>query len=365
MSFDVDSGQNILWKVTLPKHGMSSPVVWNDRIFLTGADPDSRQIYCLDVTTGDINWTHDVNRLEGESADGTLPRVLEETGYAAPTPTTNGRYVAAVFATGELACVDWNGKRLWAKHLGVPKNHYGHASSLISDGDRLFVQFDHDAGAKLLAFDFSTGKLQWSVTRTLIAWSSPILIDNAGRNELVLANSNAVDGYDPQSGDILWHVECLGGEVAPSPAFSDGRVFVANDGEFATAIDIRDRDVGAKVDWQWDESLPDTSSPVADRGLLILPTAFGVVSCLDAATGTLRWEHEFDVGFSSSPIVAGDRVFLADLSGTVQIFKLNASFELLGKGNLGEPIYATPALVGNRIFIRSLRQLFCIQSTNN
>jgi outer membrane protein assembly factor BamB len=365
LSFNAKTGENIKWKISLPKHGMSSPVVWGSQVFLTGADEESRQLYAIDADTGKLLWTHDVPGLDDEPSSGTLPKVLDETGYAAPTPTTNGRHVAAVFATGELICVDLEGTRIWSKHLGVPKNHYGHASSLLNDGERLFVQFDHSQVSRLYAFDFGTGKIEWQVDRKEIAWSSPILIETNGRHELVVANSKSVDSYDPKTGKLFWHVDCLAGEVAASPAYADGLVVVASDGSAATAIDTAAADESSRIRWQWEESLPDTASPVANNGLVIIPTGFGVVSCLDIKTGKLLWEHQFDTGFSSSPIIVSDKVFLADLTGKLQIFKLSSTFESLGECNLGESIYATPGFTNGRIFVRGLNHVFCGQQNNN
>jgi outer membrane protein assembly factor BamB len=360
LSFDAKTGENIKWKISLPKHGMSSLIVWDNQVFLTGADEESRQLYSIDADTGKLLWTHDIHGLDDEPVEGTLPKVLDETGYAASTPTTNGRNVAAVFATGELVCVDMKGTRIWSKHLGVPKNHYGHASSLLNDGDRLFVQFDHSLNSKLYSFDFATGKIQWQVDRKEIAWSSPILVESNGRRELIVANSKSVDSYAPETGKLLWHVECLAGEVAASPAYHDGIVVVASEGSAATAIDIAAADDASRVHWQWKESLPDTASPVAGNGMVIIPTGFGVVSCLDIKTGKMLWEHQFDTGFSSSPIIVGDKVFLADLSGKLQIFKLSPMFESFGECNVGEPIYATPAFAARQIYFRTMSKLFCI-----
>lgn len=361
LSFDAKTGENIKWKISLPKHGMSSPIVWGNQVFLTGADEESRQLYSIDADTGKLLWTHDIHGIEGEPSEGTLPKVLDETGYAASTPTTNGRHVAAVFATGELVCVDLKGTRIWSKHLGVPKNHYGHASSLLNDGERLYVQFDHSLDSKLYTFDFATGKIQWQVDRKEIAWSSPILVESNGQRELIVANSKSVDSYAPETGKLLWHVECLAGEVAASPAYQDGIVVVASEGSAATAINTAAADDASRVLWQWKESLPDTASPVAGNGMVIVPTGFGVVSCLDIKTGKMLWEHQFDTGFSSSPIIVGDRVFLADLTGKLQIFKLSSKFEPLGECDLGESIYATPGFTKSRVFVRGMNYAFCCE----
>ncbi len=361
LNWSAKEGRNILWKTKVSKHGMSSPVIWENRLFLTGADDSTRQIYCFETDTGKLLWQHDVNGIPGSPHDGLLPDVLDETGFAAPTATTNGRYVAAIFATGELVCVNMKGERIWAKHLGIPKNHYGHASSLISHRNMLFVQYDQKDNSQLLAFDLASGNPAWHVKRGVISWSSPILIDNKGRMELILTNSKAVDSYDPKSGKLLWHVECLSGEVASSASYADGVVCVANENATASAIDVGNHGSGPNILWQWDEALPDAASPLANEDFLILPTWFGVVSCLDVKTGRVLWEQEFDDGFYSSPILVNDCVYIIDLSGTMQIFKMDDEFELLGASPIGEEAYGTPAFVGDRIYIRGLMHLFCIE----
>ncbi len=360
IDWDIKQGINVLWKAALPKHGMSSPVVWGDRLFLTGADASTRQVYCYHADTGKLLWRHDVSNLPG-APDAPLPRVLEETGYAAPTAATDGQHVAAIFGTGELVCLNTNGERVWAKHLGVPENGYGHASSLILHSDTLFVQYDQEGkDSALYAFALASGELAWRVKRGVVSWASPILVDNQGQTELILANSKAVDGYDPKTGKLLWHVGCLGGEVAPSAAYSDGVVFVAAENASATAIDIRDHGSEPKILWQWADALPDAASPLAEGEYLIVPTAFGVVTCLAAKTGKVVWEQEFDEGFYSSPVLVKDRVYLIDLSGKLHIFKLDRRFQLLGAPEIGEQAYATPAIAGDRIYLRGVRHLFCI-----
>jgi len=360
LNWSAKEGKNILWKTKVPKPGMSSPVIWENRLFLTGANESSRQIFCFETDTGKLLWQHDADGIPGSPPKDKLPDVMETSGLAAPTAITNGRHVAAIFATGDLVCVNMEGKRIWAKNLGVPNNHYGHASSLISYRNLLFVQYDQKEGSQLLAFDLSSGNPAWQVKRGVISWSSPILIDNNGRMELILTNGKAVDSYDPRTGKLLWHVECLSGEVASSAAYADGIVYVANEYATASGIDVGNHGSGPKILWQWDEALPDAASPVANEDYLILPTGFGVVSCLDVKTGKVLWEQEFDDGFYSSPILVNDRVYIIDLKGRMQIFKMDDEFELLGASTIGEEAYATPAFVGDRIYIRGVMHLFCI-----
>lgn len=355
-TWDAKEGKNLVWKTAIARHGMSSPVVCGGRVFITAADHHVRQVLCHDATTGQQLWNHDVSAVP----EGELPFVLEETGYASPTPVTNGRLLAAIFATGELVCVDTDGNRVWITQLGIPGNHYGHASSLIGNEKLVFVQFDQKEHQQLLAFDFATGKPLWQANRRAISWSSPILVDNSGRPELILSNSREVDSYDPDTGNHLWRMECLAGEVASSAAYADGVVFVASEGSAATAIDISNHDAGPKILWQWEKSLPDAASLLATRDFLIIPTGFGTVTCLAAKTGKVQWEHEFDRGFSSSPILADNRVHIVDLAGTTQIFKLGKDFNPVGTASLGEEAYATPAFVGDRVYLRGLQHLFCV-----
>jgi outer membrane protein assembly factor BamB len=360
MTWGAEESHRIVWKTPIPKQGMSSPVVFDDRVFLTGADETSREVICFHAQTGKLLWQHDTSDIPGASPDGELPRVLAETGFAAPTPTTNGQYIAAIFATGELVCLTMKGERAWARHLGTPDNAYGHASSLVCSGNLLFVQYDQPEDGRLFAFDMATGNPAWEVVRDEASWSSPILVENKKRTELILVDNKAVCSYDPKTGERFWRVECLDGEIAPSPAYSDGKVFVAVEYSAASAIDVGKHGKDPTILWQWDEALPDTASPVANKDFVILSTAFGSVTCLDAKTGRVCWEHEFDRGFSSSPILVNDRVYQVDLSGGMQVFKMSSEFELLGSLELGEAVYATPAFVGGKIYVRGMKHLICI-----
>jgi outer membrane protein assembly factor BamB len=360
LDWDGAEGRRIIWKAGIAKPGMSSPAVWKDHLFITGADASLRQVYCYRPADGDLFWQHDATGIRGSPDESQLPDVTEDTGLAAPSPATDGRYVLALFGTGDLICLDMEGSRIWAKNLGVPVNHYGHASSLIIYQDLVFVQYDQNENSKLYAFEVHSGQLKWEASRGPISWSSPICIDDEGRMELILTNSESADGYDPLTGEQLWHVNCLYGEVAPSAAYSAGLVFTANEYATASAIDISGHDPEPAVLWEWDEYLPNTSSPLAHDPYLILATADGFVNCLDTRTGTAYWEQEFDEGFYSSPIRVADRVYLMDLTGVMQIFRMDSTFELLGSPAIGEDITSTPAFVEDRIYIRGTQTLYCV-----
>jgi len=351
--WDIGSGEGILWKAEVLVPGYNSPIVWGNRLFLTGADEEGQEVFCFDADTGEALWTKTV-----ETAVE-LPEVSEDTGYSAPTMATDGQRIFAIFASGELAAFDFEGNPVWQKNLGVPDNPYGMGSSLISDGIRLFVQYDHQDSQKVMAFDGSTGDRVWQMARKHISWASPALIETVSGLQLILNDEENVTAYDPSSGKQLWQVKCLGGEVAPSPAFN-GRdvVFVAN--EYAQASALKLTGGTPEIMWQYDDYLPEIASPVATESLFFIATSAGDIVCLEAATGAVRWEQEFDEGFSSSPVWVDGRIYAIDLEGVVHIFEAAAEYKEVASIEMGEPVYATPAFVNNRIYIRGDENLYCI-----
>ena len=355
-AWDGASGAGVLWKSVVPRSGFNSPVVWGDRVFLTGADEDKREVYGYDAHSGALLWTADTEGVPG--APAALPAVAADTGYAAPSVATDGRRVVALFGTGVLLGLDFDGRRLWARRLPVPDNHYGHASSLLIYRDMVYVQYDHFGGSELMALDLETGHPRWERMREAdISWASPALIESGGRMQLILQAAPMVTAHDARSGEELWSNECMSGEIGSSPAYAAGRVFAAN--QYAQAVAL-DSATGEEI---WSNNrleLPDAGSPVATERHLFLPTSFGVFSCIDAADGSLVWEHEFDAGGYGSPVLAGARIYWVTADGKTRIFKAADSFELIAEPALGEASVSTPALVGDRLYIRGEHHLFCI-----
>ncbi len=352
-NWNIESGDGVLWKTEVPVHGFNSPIIWGNRLFLTGGDEEGQEVFCFDADTGTQLWTQTVK------TSFELPEVSEDTGFAAPTMATDGMRVFAIFATGELAAFDFEGNRVWQKNLGVPTNPYGMGSSLISDGERLFVQYDHEDSQKVIALDCATGNPVWEMPRKHISWSSPILIETETGVQLILNDEENVTAYDPVSGVALWTIKCLGGEVAPSPAYNgNGIIFVAN--EYAQASALKLTDGTPEILWQYDEYLPEISSPLAAKNLFFITTSAGDIVCLDAATGEVKWEEEFDDGFNSSPVLVGGRIYSIDIEGVVHIFESAAEYKKVASIEMGEPVYATPAFANDRIYIRGDENLYCI-----
>ena len=356
LTWNGKTGEGIRWSTPVDKPGFSSPIVWGSRVFLSTADADSLEILCFDAETGAVKWRKAVQDIPGSPAK--RPEVTEDTGYAAPTMATDGRRVFAIFATGDVVCLDLEGTQVWARNLGVPENHYGHSSSLLVYRDRLLVQYDHSAGSRVLALSGRSGETLWETTRRAeISWASPILAQLEGRTEIVLNASPIVAGYSPDTGAELWSIDCMAGEVAPSPAYAAGLVFVTNEYAVLAAIDLATREVV----WQTDEAeLPDVCSPVASPEYLFLGSNSGMVTCLEAKTGKKRWEHEFGDGFYASPILVGARVYFTDQKGITHVIQAGPEFKLLGDADIGESVVSTPAFAHGRMYVRGVEHLYCI-----
>ncbi len=360
LEWDGNSGKNIIWKLALPKPGFNSPIVWDDKLFLSGADKDGQEVYCVDANSGEIIWTEELNDIPGSPAK--KPKVTKDTGYAAPTMTTDGNRVYVIFATGDIASLDFTGNRVWVKNLGPPDNHYGHASSLILYENILLIQYDHNESKHLIALNSASGDQVYDTVRDdQISWASPILINTGERPEVILSSNPHVISYNPSNGQELWRVDCMYGEVAPSPAYMDQMVFAVNEYAILAAIKLGEKPA---IVWEYDEELSEVSSPVAVSGLLFMASSFGSVLCFNIENGERLWIQEFDKGFYSSPIVVGGLIYLMDMSGVTHIFKAEKQFELVSEAALGENAMTIPAFMPGRIYIRGEENLYCIGSND-
>jgi len=351
------AGKNVIWKVKIPKTGYSSPIIWGNQLFVTGADAQSRVVYCYDKNSGTLLWEAAADNIEGSPAK--MPKVTADTGLAAPTMASDGRAVFAIFATGDVIALDMSGKRLWARNLGVPDNHYGHGSSLIIYKDKLLIQYDTNRSGKLIALDTQTGTTAWETARnSKISWSSPILVNTGNRTEVILTTNPNVNGYDPQTGKELWNIACLSGEVGPSAGYADGMVFAAN--EYSKLVGIKISGGTPEIVWEADEFLPEVSSPLAVNGLLFIATTYGVFACYDAKTGEKQWDQEFGDAFYSSAVYADGKVYITDMSGKTHIVKATKDYQLIGTADLGEKAVCSPVFQDGRVYLRGMNNLYCM-----
>ncbi|MBN2774827.1 MAG: PQQ-binding-like beta-propeller repeat protein, partial [Prolixibacteraceae bacterium] len=348
------SGTNLLWKIEISLPGYNSPVIWGNKVFLSGGNKEVREIYCFDINSGNLLWSKKVENIPGSPAE--MPKVSDDTGLAAPSLTTDGKRVFGIFANGDIICFDMNGNRVWGRNLGMPNNHYGHSSSLITWNNKVFVQFDTNSGGKVLALNAENGETVWETKRDCgISWASPVLAVFKGKMQVILTADPIVAGYDTETGEELWKVECMMGEVGPSVTTGEGMVFAANEYARLAAIDP----LTATIKWEDDYYLPEVASPVCADGLLIVATSYGILVCYDAKTGDLLWEEDYGTGFYASPVVADNKIYAIDTDGVMHILELSREAKVLGSPKLGEEGFATPAFAEGKILIRGVSGLYC------
>lgn len=354
-SWNLSGKKNILWQSSIPKHGYNSPVITGRNVFITGADAKARELYCYDVWTGELKWTVKADGIAGSPSS--MPKVNADTGLAASTVATNGEEVCAIFATGDVICADMEGKRLWAKNIGLPDNHYGYASSLLMYGNTLIIQYQNNSNAQILALNAKNGNTVWSKkANDKIAWSSPIIATLGGKSALVVMGNPAIAAYNPNNGSELWRVECMSGEVGSSPTSAGGVVFGASEYAKCVAID------GATGETLWEASdyLPECSSLAATKDLVFCATSYGMVCAYDAKTGEVKKEHDLTTPFYSSPVVVDGKVYLFSNSGKVYIFSAS-TFDLITSFETGEKTFATPAFTDGMMIVRTDKSLYCVK----
>jgi len=365
VSWDAKSGKGILWKVAVPLPGMSSPVVWGNRVFVTGATEKQREIYCYETGKGTLLWKMGVDAAPGNT--NRVPKVSKDTGFAAPTCVVDGKIVYAIFANGDVAAVDFCSQKMWTVDLGLPANRYGYSSSPVIHGGNVLVQYDGvgDGGnaSRLIALDAVTGKKAWSVARPVSeSWPSPILIDTGKGLQLVTMANEFIIAHNPATGEEIWRVKCRGSDVAPSPIYAGGLVLATVTYDLILAIrpDGRGDVTKTHVVWKSEDGVSDVASPVSNGELAFFVHSGGTVTCLDVKTGKIVWDKSLEAEFYSSPALSGDRVYLVARNGRVFIFKAGRKYEEIGTANLGELSDCSPAFVDGRIFVRGITNLFCI-----
>ena len=360
-SWDGQTGAGVLWHVPLSRPGISSPVLWGNRIFLTSADVKAREVVAYDAATGRELWRQVV--ADGGKGEA-LPTPRDSAkdmwaGLGVPTAACDDSGVYAVFGTGDLVAYSLDGKLRWQVYLHRPFNDYGHASSLVVADGRVCVQYDQKENGRVLAIDAQSGQTVWEQKRTPGAsWSSPVVVAGADGKRMLLVNGmGALSAYEISSGRELWNVEGVTGDVAPSPACWNGRILVAN--AYARMVCYELAEKPAKT-WEYSDALPDVASPVAADGLAFLATSEGQVACVDAKDGAGLWKHDYATGFYASPIVGGNRVYALDRNGTMRIFAAERKFREIASCPLGEGADATPAFADGRIYIRTTNTLWCV-----
>ena len=363
--------ENVAWKTAIPGAGWSSPVLVNDRLYLTAAKPTDGSkalalgALCLDARDGKVLWSTDVFSSEDRSS------LHGKNSYASPTPLVRDGRMYVHFGHLGTACLDLAGGVQWRQtSIKYPPMH-GNGGSPVLAGDRLIFSCDGVTNPVVVALDRHTGEVQWKTPRLnelvpkKFSFSTPLLITNAGRAELVSPGAGGTYAYDPTTGRPLWHVSTGNGfSVVPRPVFAHGLLFVNTDYDFPKLFAIRpggEGDVTAThLAWQTGRGAPSTPSALVAGLELYFVSDAGVATCADAKTGQVHWNERLGGGFSASPVFADGRIYFQNEEGVSYVLKAGKTFELLAKNELGERTLASYAVDNGTLFIRGAQNLFRI-----
>jgi outer membrane protein assembly factor BamB len=390
--------KNILWKVSIEGLGHSSPIVWGDRIFLTTAiegevvpgakapihyesgqeffHPDSVgadrkhtfKVLGLDTETGKLLW-------EQTAYEGTVYDNRHRRGsYASMTPTTDGRYVYAYLGSQGVYAYDFDGNKIWKADLGgIASFGVGLGSSPVLYQNLLILQCDEDTGEKsfIVALDKNTGEEVWKEKRAVQAsWATPKLVETSERTELLTSGNEFIISYDPESGKELWRSEGVKSNAIATPLAGHDLVFVS--AGFPTKITQAIRPGGSgdltgssSIVWEHKKGTAYVPSNLLYGNYLYLVSDKGILTCLDAKTGELVYEGgrvPLPTSFMASPVAFEDKILLVSVDGHGFVIKAGPKHEVLSVNTLEEPVWASPAIAGGRIYIRGDKSLYAIGS---
>lgn len=362
----------IAWTAELKGSGQSSPVVWGDQVFLTGASDDGTERYlmCLSKTDGKMLWSETITSDSPEEIHAMNSR-------ATPSCATDGEHVVAFFGPAGIHCFSTKGEKKWSVDLGIFAGSWGIAASPIILDGKVIQNCDSEGDSRLVALSLEDGSEVWSTKRDEKpkgGWSTPILIDTGERKELVLNGEFGVNAYDPETGKELWFCEGFNGRGAPVPDFANGNLYVVN-GKPGDTYCVKPGGSGdvTKTHRLWNSSRKggrDLPSPVVVDGYLFISSMSGIVSCYDAGTGevlyTERLVEEGAVEVAAAPLVANGLIYLQTVSGgDVAVIRPGKALDIVSVNSLGdsakdETFRATITPSGGKLLIRSGTTLYAV-----
>lgn len=388
--------KNIKWKTPIDGRGHSSPIVWENKIFVTtaveGAEVpgakaakhllDDKEFVHPDSVGANRKHTFKVIAINRDNGKILWQSVAWEgtpyddrhrkSSYAASTPATDGKLVYAYFGSEGLYAYDFNGKLAWKADVGKLANlGMGTGTSPILFENLVIVQADEDNGEAsfIVAYDKKTGKEVWKTPRKVqISWSTPLLVRSGKRAELITSGTESIIAYDPATGKELWTHKGLESNAIPSPVAGHELVYVVAGFPAKIAMAIRlgangDLTGTPNVPWQYSKGTAYVPSPILYGDYLYLTTDRGILTCLDARTGEVKYEGgriPIPATFTASPVAFEGKILLTSEDGDTFLVKAGPKHEIIGTNSVGEPVYASPAIADGRIYIRGEKNVYCI-----
>jgi outer membrane protein assembly factor BamB len=362
---------NVVWKTAIPGEGWSSPVLVDEKVYLTtaitGSTSTSLRALCINAKDGRIQWNVEVFQPDLEATQ----QIHKKNSLASPTAIVRDGRVYVHFGHMGTAALDLSGKILWRQtELKYPPMH-GNGGSPALVGDQLIFSCDGESDPFLVALDAKTGKVRWKTSRNstaarMFSFSTPLAIEVDGTTQIISPTSGFIAGYDPKEGREIWRARYPEGfSIITRPVFAHGLLFVSS--SYMKPVLYAVKPAGAKGDvtdshliWKHDKGAPNTPSPIVVGDEIYFVSDSGIATCLDARTGNPCWSERLGGGFSASPIVAEGRIYFQNEEGVGTVLKAGKTFEVLARNDLGERTLASPAIAANTLFLRSRSHLWRI-----
>lgn len=362
---------NIDWKTPIHDRGWSSPVIWNDQIWMTTATKDGNKMYaiCVNKLSGKIE--HDIHVFDVKSPQA----ITNENTYASPTPVVEEGRVYVHFGTYGTACISTkDGQILW-KRRDLNCDHEigaGPASSPFIYNNFLIFNVDGRDVQYVIALNKKTGETAWKTNRSVNfsdvqvnqrkAYGTPFIIPRGNTNQMVSIGAKGVYSYDPENGKELWKAEHRGWSIAPRPVYGEGLVFTMIDRDRPEMWAINPNGSGditeTHVEWKETKRMPPRASPIIIKGLLFVVDRNGYISCIEAKTGKSIWQKRMKGRFSASPILANNLIYFFNEDTVCTIIKPTRELEIVAENQLSDDkLMATPAFDENSIYIRTEKNL--------
>jgi outer membrane protein assembly factor BamB len=375
--------KNVAWRTAIPGLGWSSPVIVAGKVYVTTAVPEgegqkpdySLRTICLDAKTGSQMWDVEVFKETGKDA----PNIHPKNSHASPTPLVEGDKIYVHFGHMGTACLNVkDGSKVWTQTSLPYKPVHGNGGSLVSVGDKLVYSIDGPDKQEVIALEKATGKIAWETPRNAkpgkaFSFSTPLVITVNGQEQVISVGSDVVMALEPATGKEIWRARFNGYSVVPKPVFGNGLLYVCtgydNPALYAIRVDGKGDVTDTHVAWTIKkDSMPRNAVPILVGDALYTVSDGGLVSCLDAKTGKLRWDENLTKPHTSSPIYAGGLIYLLAEDGTATVFKPGDSYEEVAKNKLVEQgprapylCLASCAVDGDALFLRTAKALYRIE----
>jgi outer membrane protein assembly factor BamB len=360
-----DSVTNVVWKTDVPGKGYSSPVIWQDKLFITTALQETQEkiLLCYDCKSGKLLWKKTVLKTPFEGKH-------DNNSYASGTPVTDGNQIYVSFLDGKdiiVAAYDFKGKQVWLQRPGTFLSPHGYSCSPVLFEDKVIINGDSQGDSFVAAMSKKDGQIVWKISHENPAhsFSTPIFRNMAGKMQMIFCGNKEIASYNPDDGSKYWFVSGPSEDFCSSPVYNEksGLVLVSSAWPVRILVAIRPDGQGdvtkSHVVWQSRKGAYYVPSPVCTEDYLFTTMTDGKVHCIEAATGNIVWIEDMGAQYSSA-VLANGLVYMPNDLGVITVIKPGPKFEYVAKNSIGEKMNASPAISNGKIYLRGYKHLFCI-----